>query len=175
MNLSRIKYDPTSMTPSGFYHQYRSHIINHMSQAGDTILWNNGQVLAQDEVIGAAFEDHILYCVIDLIDHRLVEHVLSHYKLKLRPGQRLMDVRADIFANVPNFLKELDGQLNAIQPQSQSPQLSSIAQHSQGKPANRSSISSASQSSAPATKNQSSMSTDVTDLLSTDSNIKTAL
>ena len=99
------------MTLNGFYQQYHSHIINHTSRAGDTIEWNNNQVLQHDEVIGAAFEDHILYFVISLIDSRPIEHVHKHYQLKLRPGQRLMDVRADIFVNIPKFIEELDGQL----------------------------------------------------------------
>ena len=29
MNLSRIKYDPDTMTPAGFYQLYRAHIIDH--------------------------------------------------------------------------------------------------------------------------------------------------
>ena len=66
MNLARIKYDPDTMTSAGFYQLYCTHIINHASQGGQTIQWNNNQVLAQDEVIGAAFEDHILYYVIAL-------------------------------------------------------------------------------------------------------------
>ena len=115
MNLSRIKYDPETMTPAGFYQLYRAHIINHTSQAGQTIQWNNNQVLAQDEIIGAAFEDHILYSVIALINPRLTEHVQQHYQLKLTLGQRLMDVRADIFINIPKFLEEINNQLGAIQ------------------------------------------------------------
>ena len=86
MNLSRIHYDSSTMTPSGFYQSYRAHIINHTSRAGETIEWNNNQLLANDEVIGAAFEDLILYNVINLIDPRLTDHVHTHYKLKLRPG-----------------------------------------------------------------------------------------
>ena len=138
MNLSRIKYDSETMTPSGFYQLYRAHIINHTSRAGQTIQWNNNQVLAQDEVIGATFEDHILYCVINLIDPRLIEHVAQHYQLKLTPGQRLMDVRADILINIPKFLEELNGQLGAIQlqmsPQSSQVSLAAIQHHSQDKP-----------------------------------------
>ena len=102
------------MTPAGFYQLYRAHIINHTSRAGETIQWNNNQRLAQDEVIGAAFEDHILYCVINLIDPRLTDHVSQHYQLKLTAGQRLMDVRADIFVNIPKFLEEINSQLGAI-------------------------------------------------------------
>ena len=92
------------MTPAGFYQLYRAHIINHTKQAGQKIQWNNNQVLANDEVIGAAFEDHILYSVIALIDSRLIDHISQHYQLKLTDGQRLMDIRADIFVNIPKFL-----------------------------------------------------------------------
>ena len=89
------------MTPARFYQLYRAHIINHTAQAGQTIQWNNNQLLAQDEVIRAAFEDHILYSVIALIDSRLIDHISQHYQLKLTDGQRLMDIRADIFVNIP--------------------------------------------------------------------------
>ena len=36
-------------------------------------------MLTQDEVIGVAFEDHILYCVIALIDPRLTHHIHQHH------------------------------------------------------------------------------------------------
>ena len=96
---------------------------------------DNNQVLAQDEVISAAFKDHILYCVINLIDPRLTDHVAQHYQLKLTAGQRLMDVRADILVNIPKFLEEINGQLGAIQlqmsPHSSQLSLAAIQQHSQ--------------------------------------------
>ena len=115
MNLARIKYDPDTMTPAGFYQLYRAHIINHTSRAGETIQWNQNQVLANNEVKGVCFEDHILYCVIGLIDPRLTEHIHQHYQLKLTQGQQLMDVRGDIFVNIPKFLEELNTQqLGAI-------------------------------------------------------------
>ena len=100
LNLSRLKYDPDTMTPAGFYQLYRAHIINHTARARQTIQWNNNQVLVHDEVIGAAFEDHILYSIIALIDSRLIDHISKHYQLKLTDGQRLMDIRADIFINI---------------------------------------------------------------------------
>ena len=114
LNLSRLKYDPDTMTPARFYQLYRAHIINHTARAGQTIQWNNNQLLAHDEVIGAAFEDHILYSVIALIDSRLIDHISQHYQLKLTDGQRLMDIRADIFVNIPKFLEEINIQLGAI-------------------------------------------------------------
>ena len=106
------------MTPGGFYQQYRSHIINHTARAGQTIEWNNNHVMAQDEPLGPTLEDHILFVVISLIDPRLIEHVRKHYQLKLRAEQRIMDVRSDIFLNIPRFLEEIENQqLNSIQPQ----------------------------------------------------------
>ena len=51
LNLSRLKYDPATMMPAGFYQLYRAHIINHTARAGQTIQWNNNQVLDNDEVI----------------------------------------------------------------------------------------------------------------------------
>ena len=111
MNLARIKYDPDTMTPTGFYQLYRAHIINHTLRAGETIQWNNNQVLAQDEIIGATFEDHILYCVIALIDPCLTDHIHQHYQFKLTAGQRFMDVRGDIFVNIPTFLEEINAQI----------------------------------------------------------------
>ena len=127
MNLSRIKYEPDKMTPAGLYQPCRAHIINHTSRAGEMIQKNNNQVLAQDEVIGAAFKDHILYCIIGLIDPRLTEHVQQRYQLKLTPGQRLMDVRVEIFINILKFLEEIKNQLGAIQLQMSLPSQLSLA------------------------------------------------
>ena len=127
MNLSRIKYDLENMTPAGFYQLYWAHIINQTSQANQTIQWNNNQVLAQDKIIGAAFKDNILYCVISLINPRLTKHVQQHYQLKLAAGQCLMDIRADIFDNIPKFLEEINGQLHTIQVQSPQPSHVSLA------------------------------------------------
>ena len=70
-HLSKIKYDADTITPAGFYQLYWAHIIKLTSQAGETIQWNNNHLLAQDEIIGAAFDDHILYSVIALIDPHL--------------------------------------------------------------------------------------------------------
>ena len=114
MNLARIKYNPDTMTSASFYQLYWAHSINHTARAGQTIQWNNNQVLAQDEVISAAFKDHILYCVIALIDPRLTDHIHKHYQLKLTAGQRLMDVHGDIFINIPKFLEEINANLGAI-------------------------------------------------------------
>ena len=136
MNLARLKYDSTTMTPSGFYQQYRAHIINHTARRGDIIQWNNNLELVADETIGPAFEDHILYCVINLIDPRLIEYVHSHYKLKLGVGQRIMDVRADLFVNIPKFITELDGQLSTIQTKTET-ESSSVSQFSQGTNSNQ--------------------------------------
>ena len=93
------------MTPSSFYHQYRSHLINHAARRGETIQWKNNEVLAQDEQFGPSYEDHILYSVIEKIDERLLEFIHVHYQLKLTQGQRLMDVRADIQRNIPEYLE----------------------------------------------------------------------
>ena len=125
------------MTPAGFYQLYRAHIINHTGRTGQFIQWNNNQELTQDEIIGPAFEDHILYCMIALINSRLTDHIHQHYQLKLTPGQRLMDVRSDIFINIPKFLEELNNaNLGAMhlhmspqnQPPVSPPQLSAIPQ-----------------------------------------------
>ena len=83
MNLRHLRYDPETMTPSGYYHQYRSHFINHTARAGQTIAWS-GQVMANDKTIGPTMEDHILYSVISVIsqiDNRLLEHIHKHYQL----------------------------------------------------------------------------------------------
>ena len=37
VNLRRLKYDSSTMTPSGYYHQYRSHVMNHTARTGDRI------------------------------------------------------------------------------------------------------------------------------------------
>ena len=127
MNLRHLKYNQETMTPSGYYHQYRSHFINHTARAGQRIEWS-GQDLVNDETIGPTTEDLILYSVISQIDGRLLEHIHKHYQLKMTVNQRLMDVRTDIFHNIPEFLKELDGQLGAITVRAQQMSLAPIQQ-----------------------------------------------
>ena len=93
MNLSKLKYNSATMMPMGFFQQYRAHIINNASRAGDVITWNNNQLLHNDEIIGATFEGFILYVVIGLIDPCLTDYMQRHSQLKLLCGQWLMDVR----------------------------------------------------------------------------------
>ena len=77
MNLRKIKYDPATMTPTGFYQAYRAHLINHTARAGDRIAWaNRNQV--QAETLGPSYEDFILYVVINEIDSRLLKYVHKH-------------------------------------------------------------------------------------------------
>ena len=44
------------------------------------------------------------------IDPRLPDYIHKHYQLKMTTRQRLMDVREDILLNIPEFIKEMDGQ-----------------------------------------------------------------
>ena len=54
--------------PAGLYQLYRGHLFNNADRAGDTIFWNNNQVLNRDEDIKASYEDFILYTVIGFMD-----------------------------------------------------------------------------------------------------------
>ena len=110
MNLRLVQYNAETMTPSGFYHQIRSHFISHTARTGDVVEWNGPNQLAQDEQIGPTTEDLILYMAIAGIDPRLPDYIHKHYQLKMTTRQRLMDVREDILLNIPEFIKEMDGQ-----------------------------------------------------------------
>ena len=61
-------------------------------------------------MIGPCFQDYILYNTIKDIDPRLPKHVQTHYKLKIAAGQRLTDLKADIFANIAKFMEEIQQQ-----------------------------------------------------------------
>ena len=78
MNLRLIRYDPATMTPSSFYHMYRTHLINHTARNGETIEWKNNLVMNQDEQLGPSYEDFILYSAIEHIDPRLIDYIHRH-------------------------------------------------------------------------------------------------
>ena len=107
LNIIDIKYDAASMTPVGFYHRYRTAIINNCARRNEIIHWNEGRAQAADEVLGPAAEDHILLTVIKEIDPRLPEFIKTHYQLKLE-NRRLMDIRSDIFNNVTKFISDIE-------------------------------------------------------------------
>ena len=71
LNIVDLTYDPETKTPAGFYHEYRTVILNNIGRRGETIHWNRNQDLPADEVIGPLFEDVILMNVLQLIDPRL--------------------------------------------------------------------------------------------------------
>ena len=91
-------------------------------RADEVIQHNNNVAQPADEVLGPCFQDYILYNTIRDIDQRLTKHVQHHYKLKIAAGQRLTDLKADIFANIPKFLEEIQQQesLSALWAQSSS-------------------------------------------------------
>ena len=95
------------MTPVGFYHRYRTAIINNCARRNDIIHWNEGRAQPADEILGPAAEDHILLTVIKEIDPRLPEYIKTHYQLKLE-NRRLMDIRSDIFNNVSKFISDIE-------------------------------------------------------------------
>ena len=75
LNIIDIKYDATSMTPVGFYHRYRTAIINNCARRDEIIHWNEGRAQPADEILGPAAEDHILLTVIKEIDPRLHQSI----------------------------------------------------------------------------------------------------
>ena len=99
LNIIELKYHPDTHTPSGFYNQYRSVLLNNVARRNDIIRWNDNHQMDGDEQIGPLFEDHILLTVLNLIDSRLPAHVKNYYQLKME-DKRLMDVKTDIFVNI---------------------------------------------------------------------------
>ena len=79
INVINLKYYPETKTPSRFYNEYRTLILNNIGRANETIHWNNDQVLSADEVLGPLFEHVILLNVITLIDSRLPQFVKEYY------------------------------------------------------------------------------------------------
>ena len=107
LNIIDIKYDAASMTPAGFYHRYRTAIINNCARADEQIHWNNGIRMPADETLGPGSEDHILLSEIEKIDPRLPEFIKTHYQLKLE-NRRLMDIRSDIFNNITKYITDIE-------------------------------------------------------------------
>ena len=63
--------------------------------------------MTTDERLSPTFEDMILLIVLGLLDARLPKYVKSHYALKME-NSRLMDFKADIFANIIKFVDQID-------------------------------------------------------------------
>ena len=97
------------MTPVRYYQRHRAHVMQNAACARERIYWDNRDQ-AHDEIIGPIFHDYILYNVLKEIDPRLLEFVQNHYQLKMQTGWRLMDVKDDIFSNIPHFLEEIKQQ-----------------------------------------------------------------
>ena len=103
-----LKFDGEKQTPVVFYNQYRTLISNNLGKAGDIIKYKNNTVLDSDEKLTPMLEDLILLNVLKEIDGRLPQLVKSHYNHKLRPEERLMDVKSDILIQIPTFLELLN-------------------------------------------------------------------
>ena len=104
-NLLDLKFDGEKQTPVVFYNQYRTLISNNLGKAGDTIKYKNNTILESDEKLTPMLEDLILLNVLKEIDNRLPQLVKSHYNHKLRPEERLMDVKSDITIVMYTFSK----------------------------------------------------------------------
>ena len=136
LNIVDVTYDPETKTPAGFYHEYRTVMLNNIGRRGETIHWypEGQRQLAADEVLGPLFEDHILLCVLQLIDPRLPKFVRKYYQLKLG-DKRLMDIKTDIFNNIKEFQAEMEAaeQLAALRV-SGTPTAASLAAISSSRP-----------------------------------------
>ena len=64
LNIIDIKWNPETKTPAGFYNEYRTVIMNNIARQNEVMHWNDNNVQAQDEVIGASYEDLILLNVL---------------------------------------------------------------------------------------------------------------
>jgi hypothetical protein len=112
-NLFDIQYQQDTSIID-FYNQYRNFVISKLKKKGDTIMWLDNMVLAEDETISPTFEELIMAVVLGLIDYRLPGHVRDNYFHLLGKAKSLMDYRMDILAEVPTFLRKINGNLQAV-------------------------------------------------------------
>ena len=78
LNITDIKYDSDTMTPTAYYQRVKSHIMANTARAGEVIQHNNNVAQPEDETLGPCFQDYILYNTIRDIDPRLSKHVQNH-------------------------------------------------------------------------------------------------
>ena len=112
-NLFDIQYQQDTSIID-FYNQYRNLVISKLKKKGDTIMWNNNTVMAEDEQLSPTFEELILANVLGLINTRLPGHVRDNYYSLIGKTKSLMDYRTDILDKVPTFLKAIDGNMLAV-------------------------------------------------------------
>ena len=107
-NIIDLNYNDSTMTPTGFYNQYRMIIMNNLAKTGDVIRYKSATLLTANEIMGPTFKDIILLQVINLIDTRLPQHIRNVYSHKIDQNLRLMDFKSDILVNIPKFRREIE-------------------------------------------------------------------
>ena len=107
--FGRQNHDPTNIT--GFYNQFRNLVIANLKKKGDIIMWQNNEILLEDEKLSPTFEELILAVVLGLIDPNLPVLVRSNYCHLMGKSTSLMDYRTDILAKVPTFLVRIEDNL----------------------------------------------------------------
>jgi hypothetical protein len=112
-NLYEMEYQ-TGASVEDFYNQYRNLFVATLRKKGDTIVWQNNRVLEEDEQLSRSFEEMILINVLDLIDIRMPGHVRDHYQHLPGKMKWLMDYKSDIFAKMPTFLQEMEGNVFSV-------------------------------------------------------------
>ncbi len=96
LNLLDMQWDPAgSVTPVGFYNQYRSLIIGNLARKDTTIQWKN-ETLKEDERLSPSHEDLILLNVLTLIHPKLPSYIREVYAHKIGQDKRLMDFKNEI-------------------------------------------------------------------------------
>jgi hypothetical protein len=112
-NLYEMEYQ-TGASVEDFYNEYRNLFVATLRKKGDTIVWQNNRVLEEDEQLSRSFEEIILINVLDLIDIRMPGHVRDHYQHLPGNMKWLMDYKSDIFAKMPTFLQEMEGNVFSV-------------------------------------------------------------
>ncbi len=112
-NLLDLQYK-SEISAVGFYDQYRNLIVASLKRKGDTIVWQNDTILAEDEQLSPTFEELIFANVLGLINARLPGHVRNNYNHLFKKTKSLMDHRAAILEKVPIFLEEINGSPDAV-------------------------------------------------------------
>ena len=117
LNLLDLQWDPAgSVTPVGFYNQYRSLIIGNLAKKDSKIEWKN-EILTEDERLSPSHEDLILLNVLTLIHPKLPSYIREMYAHKIGKDKHLMDFKNEILTKSKHFILEIE---------SDSPQVSSI-------------------------------------------------
>ena len=128
LNLADIKYEPDTMMSALYFQIVNAHITANTARTGQVIQHNKTVTQPADDTLRPSVQGYILYNIIRDIIPYLTKHILMHYKLKIRAGQCLTDLKSGFFANIPKFLEEIQQQESLYTLRAQASNLTSLQQ-----------------------------------------------